>query len=195
MNYLIGLLIATIITSMAINYVTYNELTYYKSTTYDASRFAEVRPLVQDKILEMTNTVDFDVVYISLFHNGLRWENDEFHPPSVNEVFFWSRNPSKPGNNFAERLAVYQDVPLGSVNRIEETLLGKCIGIKTDIMYEDNTVNEFSVDFRCPLLNQRGEVVGYFGGISTNPSDKNIADYVNILSLYQVVFSELLFKK
>lgn len=135
------------------------------------------------------------LVYISLFHNGIRWGNDEFQPLSVNEVFFWSRTPDKDGHNFSDRLGVYQDSPLSSVMRIKETLQGKCVGIKTDIFDDNMKISGFTVDFRCTLENQRGNLVGYFGESARNPTDKNITDFTSILSLYRVVFSEILFYK
>lgn len=50
MQYLTVLLAIVVTASVSFNFYLYRELSYYRSVSYDASRFAEVEPQIQDKI-------------------------------------------------------------------------------------------------------------------------------------------------
>jgi len=194
MKYII-ILLSIFLTGFVISsYWLYKEKNYYLSTTYDPERFAEKAPIIREKLDELGDTINLDLIYISLFHNGLRWQNDEFHPPLVNEVFFWRKNTNDDAirKEFNSRLATYQNIPLDSIPRIHETLQGKCVGIRIELPGIND--GEFDVDLRCPLVNQRNEVVGYFGALTRNPTDEDISKYTNIMALYQPVFAGILFQ-
>lgn len=195
MKYIMLLVISLLMISMSMNVYLYNEKIYYQSTTYDAQRFANKAPVIKSKLDELGATIGVDVIYISLFHNGLKWGNDEFHPPLVNEVFFWRRDSTESQNSreFEARLETFQNIPLDSVQKIYETLNGNCVGIRIDIV--GKLGNEFDIDIRCPLTNQRNEVVGYFGALTRNATNEDITKYTSILSLYQNVFGPVLFEQ
>jgi hypothetical protein len=50
------------------------------------------------------------------------------------------------------------------------------------------------VDLRCPLHNQRKEVVGYYGAILKDVDVNNINRYLTVIQLYQSRISDILFK-
>lgn len=184
---LIFFLGAMVVVLGSTTYYLMNERDYYKRTTYDPQRFAVLAPVIKATLQDMGEVARAESTYISLFHNGLNWLAEGLHPPFVNEVFSWDRGVAITDQPIPPEL---QNIPIDTIPKIYETLQGSCVGIKLND--GSNTIN---VDLRCPLRNQRNEVVGYYGAILKDVDLNNINRYLTVIQLYQSRIGDILFKE
>lgn len=171
------------------------ERDYYRRTTYDPERFSILAPTIRALMKDMVDITEADTAYVALFHNGVDWANDSLHPPYVNKVFQWNRDaPDITGRistlgeytTNVEIVGNTQNIPIDSVAKIYETLEGSCVGVILN-----GTAN--GVELRCPITNQRQNIVGYYAVILNKLDQTQINRFLNLVSLYQNRFSDLLF--
>ena len=187
-----------VLLSMALGIISLNlleERDYYRRTTYDPERFSILAPNVRALMKDMIDITEADSAYVALFHNGVDWANESLHPPYVNKVFQWNREASDINGKISslgeyttnvEIVGNTQNIPIDSVAKIYDTLEGRCVGVILN-----GTQN--GVELRCPINNQRGNVVGYYAVILSQLDQNQINRFLNLVSLYQIRFSDLLF--
>lgn len=186
---------AVIFLSISLFKVT-EERDYYKRTTYDPQRFSVLAPSVRSLMNDMLEVTGGRIAYVALFHNGVNWSNDKVHPPYVNKVFqlnnVLEETPKiKSLQEYqvnAEIVGNAQNIPLDPIDKIYETLQGKCVGINI-------SDSELNIELRCPIFNQRSEVVGYYSVIMDELKFDQINKFLTLVNIYQSRLNEILFAR